>query len=150
MKTIFLDNFILEEYNFHNSAHKEVIYELNQDCQKYLGNLFFMIERSFQRQEINQENNFFIAYYNDDVIGIISLKVENQIYEISIGIRKKYRHQYLGTLLLQEFSEKLFEIYPHLQQLSLKIDSTNTNSIKAALLASYVHESNDMYTINRK
>ena len=42
----------------------------------------------------------------DNFFGFISIYTENDSYQISYGIIPERRQEYLGALLLQEFSEK--------------------------------------------
>lgn len=145
-----LDNFILEEFSANNALHNEV---LNITCsdsssKKYLGNLKYTIERINQRKEENRCNAFYIAFYNGEPIGHISLTNIDNSYQISISILPKYRKQHLAALLTQEFSEKIFEVYDHIDKLDLVIDNNNIGSIKSALLAGYTKE-NNIYTQRR-
>lgn len=145
-----LDNFILKEFQNFNNEHINIINELkvNEEIKKYLGNLDFMINAINKRKIENICNNIFIAYYNDYPIGIITLTYFDDTYQISYGILNKFRKQNLASLLLQEFSEKVFEIYD-IEKLVLKINSDNIGSQKVALLAGYEKENINTFYINK-
>lgn len=146
-----LDNFFLAEYDPRNIDHKTVIIKLeNADRKdKYLGDLEYHIERINQRREFNRCNHAYISYYNDDPVGFISIYTENDSYQISYGIIPEKRKEYLGALLLQEFSEKMFEIYPEIENLTLTINTTNEASRKSAELVGFERQSTKKYTQRR-
>lgn len=151
MKTLKLDNFILEEFDKNNFEHKSTIIELQNDklAQMYLGDLDYSLIRIEQRHEENKKNKAYIAYYNNEAVGYISLSCMSNDYEISYGILPKYRKQNLGALLLDEFSEKIFDIYLDIDKLSLQINKQNIGSIKLARLADYEKENITKYTRKR-
>lgn len=129
-----LDNFFLAEYDFQNINHRAVVIEIeNADREKYLGDLEYHIARINQRREDNRCNHAYIAYYNDYPVGFITIYTESDTYQISYGVRPEKRGEYLGTLLLQEFSEKMFEVYPEIDKLTLIINNLNTSSKKTLI-----------------
>lgn len=145
-----LDNFILEEYNRFDNVHNEVLNTLYKDenAKKYLGNIMYLIERINQRKEEDKCNAFYIAFYNDEPVGHISLTKIEDSYQVSISILPNYRKQHMAALLTQEFSEKIFEKYPYIDKLDAIIDRKNIGSIKSALLAGY-EEENNIYSQKR-
>jgi RimJ/RimL family protein N-acetyltransferase len=133
-----LDNFILEKYDKTNKEHNMVVQELSNDMdsKKYLGNLDYANAVIEKRKQENPNNYIYIAYSTFPV-GYISLTYKDNQYYISYGIVPKYRGEYLGALLLQEFSEKIFEEYNHIDELTLSIHKNNIKSYKVANLAGY-------------
>ena len=130
-----LDSFILEKYDSSRKLHQEIVTSLMQSQNsEYLGNIYYMIESIYKRKanDFRHLNEVFIAYYNDYPIGLISITYLNERQEISIGILEKYRHQYLGSLLTFEFMEKIFELYPDINELYEVVDGKNINSQKMA------------------
>lgn len=128
-----LDSFILEKYDSSRKLHQEIVTSLMQSQNsEYLGNIHYMIESIYKRKtnDFRHLNEVFIAYYNDYPIGLISITYLNERQEISIGILEKYRHQYLGSLLTFEFMEKIFELYPDINELYEVVDDKNSNSQK--------------------
>lgn len=147
-----LDNFDLVEYNHNDAEHNGVLIELgnDRDGSYYLGDLFqqaMVIER--RKEEDYLHNYSYIAYYNDEAVGYISLTHKEERYEISYGIVPAHRGEYLGALLLQEFSEKLFEVFPDIDKLTLLINNLNTASKKTAKLAGYIQENSVRHTQRR-
>lgn len=102
-----------------------------------------------KRIEENRCNHAYIVYYADIPIGFISITNKDESYQISYGIRLKSREEHLGTLLLQEFSEKMYEIYPKIDKLTLVISDVNERSQDAVTLAGYTQENNTRYTQRR-
>lgn len=145
-----LDNFILEEYNENKAEHKKTISEISSDgdSRMYLGDLKTFVD--FFKNLKNQSllNILFIAYYNREPIGFITISDIGD-YEICYGLRPKCRGEYLGSLLLQEFSEKVFERYENIDELKLFIDELNISSKKTAELAGYQENDNDSYSMRR-
>ena len=136
-----LDNFFLAEYDFQNVDHRTVALEIeNADKEHYLGDLEYHIARINQRREDNRCNHAYIAYYNDYPVGFISIFTEADSYQISYGIRPEKRGEYLGALLLQEFSEKMFEVYPEIDKLTLVIKNPNEYSKRTADLVGYTQD----------
>ena len=106
-----LDNFRLEEYDVYSMEHNRVLKEISDAASlKYLGDLDFHVKRVYERGNKNGGlNEVFIAYYNELPVGFISITHKDFGYEIASGIIPKERGAHLGELLLQEFSEKIFE-----------------------------------------
>ena len=146
-----LDNFFLAEYDPRNIDHKTVIIKLeNADLKdKYLGNLEYHIEKTNKRREYNRCNHAYISYYDDIPIGFISIYTENDSYQISYGIIPERRQEYLGALLLQEFSEKMYEVYPEIGNLTLTIKPNNEASRKLAKLVGFERQNTVKYTQRR-
>lgn len=139
-----LDNFVLEKYSEYDDIHNEVLNNLGSDnaTKKYLGDLRYAIFRIEQRKQEYDCNAFYIAFYNDYPIGYISLTNIKYSFQISSAILPKYRGQHFAALLLQEFSEKVFETYSYIDKLDLVIENKNIGSIKSAELAGYEKEGN--------
>lgn len=146
-----LDNFILEEYDNTKEDHKRTILEISSDAEgrMYLGDLRTTVDCIKGFGDNESFNCVYIAYYNDTAVGFISIS-ENCDYEICSGIRPKYRGEHLGALLLQEFSEKIFEKYNEVDELKLYIDNTNISSIKSAKLVGYEEIENEIYSLRRR
>lgn len=145
-----LDNFILEEYN-HN-IHNNILNKLqiDQNTKKYLGDLKFSILMIEKRKLENNINNAYIAYYNDYPIGFISITYSEELYQISYSILPEYRKQNLGSLLLQEFSEVIFQKYPNIDELTLKIKEHNIGSRNVASLSGFEQIDNETFTQRKK
>jgi len=147
-----LDNFDLVMCDANDIEHKTVLIELgnDRDGSYYLGDLFRQNEAIEMRKEEDYLHNCsYIAYYNDEAVGYISLTHKEDRYEISYGIVPKHRGEYLGALLLQEFSEKVFEELPDIDKLTLLINNLNTASKKTASLAGYTQENRVRHTQRR-
>ncbi len=93
-------------------------------------------------------NTTYIVYYRDIPIGFIALTHNKEDYEIICGLLKEKRKRHLGTLLLLEFSKKVFENYKDIEVLTLKINNENIGSIKSAKYVGYTEE-RGKYTMRR-
>ena len=143
-----LDNFDLVEFDKFSSEHRNVIERIYS---KYLGNINYMIDRiNFRKEDDYAHNRFFIAYYNDRPIGFISITRKDFGYEVSSGLVPEERGYYLGPMLLQEFSEEIFNSMPDVHQLVLKISPTNIKGQSSAIRAGYVQDENDKETFIQK
>lgn len=144
-----LDNFILEEYNYnHNNILNQL--QIDQNTKKYLGDLKFTITMIKKRNIENNINKAYIAYYNNYPIGFITVSYMEESYQISYAILPEYRKQNLGSLLLQEFSEALFQKYSNIDELVLKIKDDNIGSKNVARLAGFEESAKESFTQKRK
>lgn len=148
---IYLDNFVLEEYNQSNSEHVYVIDELNKDqnTKKFLGNVNYTIERTMDRRIDNPYNIPFIPYYNNYPVGYISLVYIHDEYQVIMGILGQFRKQNLGALLLEKFSDYFLFHYSDIDSLHLKIEEDNIGSRKVANLVGYHQDSSTKYSRKR-
>ena len=146
-----LDNFELEYYNKENIEHRSVLTLIgNQEIsQKFLGTIDLLVSNTEKRFLENFVDSFYIAYYNDEPVGFITINLIDNKYEISSGILPKFQKQHLGPLLLQEFSEKIFEKYKNIDKLYLQINQANIGAQKSAQLAGYEHEVGTRYSMKR-
>lgn len=146
-----LDNFYLAKYDNGNIDHKTVVVELYNDrnAKQYLGDLEYQVQMIQKRREEDIHNTAYIAYYAEDPVGYISFTYKDDSYQISYGIRPKFRGEHLGALLLQEFSEKMFEVYPEVDTLTLMIHNLNTGSKKTASLAGFTQENSTRHVQHR-
>jgi predicted transcriptional regulator len=146
-----LDNFILETYNNNDIDHRTTAIELCNDAngKKFLGDVLASIEWVFKKRESNHRNNAYVAFYDNEPVGFASLSINEDSYEISIGIRPKYRKEYMGALLTQEFSEKILEMYADVNKVTAIINNLNTGSKKMATMAGFIQENKVRYTYSR-
>lgn len=148
-----LDNFDLEIYSESNQEHQNILKKVTEDKtgRQYLGNIMNHVNSILKRKEEDYlNNNIYIAIYNQRPIGYIALTHHDDIYEITSGLIKEARGEHLGALLLQEFSEEIFENLTYIDKLTLVIDNKNIGSIKAAQLVGYQKENGNYYTQKRR
>ena len=141
-----LDNFRLEDYNAFKYEHKCVVEELT--C-KYLGDLNLLLKNIKEDNDNNIYGAFYIAYYNDYPIGMISISNNGGKYFISAGILKEYRGYHMAALLLDEFTEKAFDCYEKIDYIYLSIDEKNYASINTAMLVGYENVGENTYFIKK-
>lgn len=150
MNNIDLNIFRLEAYDNTRKAHIECIEELNRDrsVQRYLGNLFYMIDRIRLRREENFIDQIYIVYFHDQIIGFISISIIDDKPCISTGLLKDYRGEFIGTLLVQNFTYYLQDYY-HFDKVYAQINGENNSSKGVANFIGYEHVEGDMYSIKR-
>ncbi len=122
-----LDNFYLEKYDSTIPIHKTVIVELCNDknSSDFLGDLeYHILEVNKRKEETFELENY--------------------------GITPKFRGYHLGSLLLLEFSERIFMEFDKINELTLMISNQNTSSKKTALLAGFDKVSSAKYVQRRK
>ena len=85
---VYLDNFVLEDYDEFDYNHKCTIMELSDDidARNYLYDVKGKMDAVKRRSEDNPLNLAYVAFYNDYPIGIITLSYINREYYISYGI----------------------------------------------------------------
>lgn len=148
-----LDNFKLEKYDKYSYIHKKVIEEIEGNY--FLGNLEMHVDMVSRRKEEDySHNDIYIAFYGDDdygyrPVGFISLNHKEFGYEVVSGLLPEERGYHLGPMLLQEFSEKIFEVKSDIDELVLKINSKNHSGIRSALLAGYEKVDDECYVMRR-
>lgn len=142
-----LNSFKLIEYDQKNIDHRRVAVELSNEKNGnyYFGDIDYRI--SELKKYNSPYNKAYIAYYLDIAIGYISLAHKEDRYEVSYSIVPKYRGNHLASYLLKEFSEKIFEIYPEIDKITLLISNLNTPSKKTALNANYKKETSSRYVL---
>lgn len=150
MQDIELNIFRLEPFRASKESHKMLIEELSKDnnSKKYLGNLYYMLERIYQRRDKNYVDQFYVAYLKDKIVGFISLSIINDKPYISSGILKEYRGESLGKLLLQEFTYYLQDTYNY-DKIYLSINENNKVAISSANFVGYSQDDNGDYYIKR-
>lgn len=150
MNNIDLNIFRLEAYNSAKETHVECIEKLNNDVdvKKYLGNLFYMIDRIRLRRDENFIDQIYIVYFHDKIIGFISISIIDEIPCISSALLRDYRGESLGRLLLQNFTYYLQDYY-HFDKVYVHINSDNERSKAIAEFVGYEYEDGDKYSISR-
>lgn len=152
MRSIKLDNFDLEPYDVERDAHRDVVIRLNKDAgtKEFFFDFMKMLNSIKKRGALELFNEVYIAYYDEKFpIGIITISTGKEYPEISSALLPEYRGKYMGPLLLQEFSEALFEYYEHINTLCVQIDPKNTKAISSATLAGYEKVDENMYVFKR-
>ena len=123
-------------YNDYSLNHREIIDKLNNDLasRTYLGsNLYDNIANTIRLSEEDIRNGFYIVKVDDIEVGIISLTNRGKntdTFEIDIGIIPEYRHQGLAELISNTFTDFIFKRFDNINELYVKIDKRNKNSIK--------------------
>ena len=147
---VILDNFTLIEYNHHDDTHFDVINKLNHDdsSKKYLGDLFYTIERVELRKEDNFNNGNYIVFYDNNPVGYLNLSYKEDDYYLTYAILKEFRNKHLASLLLKEFTEYAFDKLK-INKLVLTIEYDNIGSQKVAITNNYQQDDLKHYSKSR-
>lgn len=152
MAKVELDSFDLESYFELSTIHKDVIFNLGIDnnTKKYLGDLNYLITRVRQRRNDNFIDEIYIVFNKEEIsLGIMSLSIIDDKFEVSIGILPKYRGLHLASKMLGEFTNYIFSKYPNIDKIYGQINSANEASIKGAISAGFQREQTNLYSISR-
>ena len=161
MKTILLDDFLLDEFDFNNDNHlkleKDLINSTNSDL--ISKDIDRFIKRNHELGLKDNITNTYVVKYNNNLIGlafvnyhpeeVIDESLLKEEIEIGTGLIDEYRGKHLGTLLEKELSKKLLDIYPKFNEIVARINEDNINSIKAITNAGFIHISDDEYHFKR-
>lgn len=150
MNNIDLNIFRLEVFNKDKETHLECIEELNCDkeVEKYLGNLFYMIDRINLRRKENLIDQIYVVYFQNQIIGFISISILEDEPYISYALLDQYRGESLGSLLLLNFTTYLQDYY-HFVKIYMQIDKENERSKAIAKFLGYEHEKGKKYFVKR-
>lgn len=154
MEFIGLQHFNLESYNEQDDNHAKIIKLLNDDEETY--EFFFEINyMAFNYSEFkssNAGNEFYVAFYDEVPIGVLSSLVLQGENHLGVAIIPSMRGLNLSSMLLKEFSEHLFLKNPNVNNVYVQIHPQNIGSIKNALKAGFQYEedTNVRYVLRRK
>ena len=126
-----LKDFELQEYKPDDIDHKStIIYLFNdEETRKYMGNVEVFGKNILAAKD--GYSNIYIAYKDNEPIGLVSLYYLDSKYEVCYAILPKYRHQHLASILLGEYTEYVFD-NTDIEDLYLYINKGNRNSILVA------------------
>lgn len=157
-----LQNFILEKYQFGNVEHKSQVIKLGNDplVRKYIGDLDLVLDKIINDKGLrNKVDAFYVINYGREdyhyPIGITFVNKyergeEENIY-LSYALLEEYRKQNLGSMFLEQFAEKLLELYPNHNKIYGSINQTNIASKKTAELAGFKKDQGaTLYSFERR
>ena len=126
-----LKTFTLQEYNPDDIDHKSTMISLfnDKDTNTFMGNV-----EDFGKNILKAKDgysNMYIAYKDDNPIGLVSLYFLDSKYEVCYAILPEYRQQGLASLLLGEYTDYIFN-NTNIEDLYLYINKANRNSIIVA------------------
>lgn len=162
MKSLILESFILEEFNFENEKHltleKNLIESEDSELISRDINNFILINK-----ELNEKDhitNTYVIDYQNELVGLLFVNYHPEIernkqvleeeIEIGLGLLPLCRGKHLGPKIEEELCNKLLEIYPRFNSIVGRIDNNNVKSIRAAQNAGFIHIKDDEYHFNRK
>lgn len=133
----------------------------NIDHLKFIKNLFNdpSIIKRFQCISVSSLNNpkkeffehAFLVSHNDNLVGYISTssinKIEHFVY-LRLAIAKQKRGKGYGKTLLNEITEYIFNKYPEVKSIHLKIAKDNKPSLMASSSCGYTLLKDDFYVKN--
>ena len=156
-KTIKLNDFLLEGFDFNNSKHIKLKNEMKAmpDVSLISGDLEAFIRKNILLSNKDSISNVFAINYNGEYIGMAFINyhpkeddLEEEI-EIGLSILPIYRNLHLGTEIERLLSIKLLEMNPNINYIVARIDSDNEKSIQASKHAGFEYVKDDEYHFNR-
>ena len=137
-----LNTFILYEYDENNEEHNKTWDTLLKDPNfiLFLGNDF----GTNIKKATDEYSNIYIVYKEGIPIGMSSLYYLDNKYEVCYAIIPEYRSKGLATLLLDEFTNYIFN-NTSINDLYLYINDDNNKSIRVANKCGYNKTNNLEY-----
>ncbi len=129
-REIILPSFRLERIHLEGNGHIQWITTLNQEeeCQKYLGNLFRVFEKDAPPS--------YIFKIGTTKIGFLQIETSQfQERELTYALHPRHQHRGYASRLVEEVSDFLLE--RECETVSLKIEPSNLKSICVALNAGF-------------
>lgn len=138
-----LSTFKLEQYDDDKLEHRRTLVELWNDpiSREYLYDLTKETRYIDEKNLEDNRNNAYIVYFENEIIGYISIMGENNRFHISYGITPEHRGKKLASPLLKEFTSEIFKNYETIDELVLVINRKNIVSQKVATNAGYQKDS---------
>ena len=141
MKTINLENFILESFDYDNKEHFRMVskFDLDKEINTYIiseGNSFCDVidcYRLYDKESIYNKI-YMVKTLEGEIIGSIELDGEKDNLYINYCILKEYRCKGYCTKLLKEITKYLLD---EINCISLLIKQENEKSRKLALRVGY-------------
>ena len=130
-----MEYFKLEEYEFLNWEHRRTLIELTNDInvRTYFNDFERYVNNIIEHGKENNINKAYVVSKEDEIVGMIMIDYLDPRYYISYALLPNKRHERLGTLLLSDFVEYLFQSGLDIDKLFLEINASNVASIKTAL-----------------
>ena len=156
-----LDDFLLETYDNKNFSHvvfKEKL--INSNDSKLISNdIDNYIIKTKKSGKIDKISNVYVVKYRNDLIGMVFVNYHpeeekedvllKEEIEIGLGLLDEYKGMHLGSLIEKELSTKLLNIYPQFNEIVVRINEDNIESIKSAKNAGFIQIGNDEYHFKR-
>ena len=142
-----MEFFELEEYDEYNWKHRSTVIALCNDdnVRRYFYDFDRYVTNIVEHGKDNGINKAYIVLKKDKIVGMIMIDYLDYKYYISYALLPSKRHENLGTVLLGDFIEYLFQINADINNVYLEINASNIASIKTALNVGFVKDGKTSY-----
>lgn len=125
----------VEKYDEDNFDHKYVTVLLDNDADfhKYVGDTYYLLKNTKEKQALGYDDEIYIAYANQDPIGLVELRILDDKPYISISIIPESRGYHYGKVLFSHFIEYLFQLHSEYEEVYASINPENIISINNVL-----------------
>lgn len=130
-----MENIMIKKYDENNLDHKYITVSLDNDEQfhKFVGDTYYLIADMEKNKQLGLDDQIYIAYVDDEPIGLLEHNTLNDNLFIKIGIIPSKRGNHYGQRILAYFINYLFAYYPNLKEIYFSINPQNTAIIKTFL-----------------
>lgn len=141
-----LKDFNIVSYDRSNEDHRKFKFSLSSDddFKRFFGQMFMNgIDEKFTESDSLEADKVYLVVKDSNIIGLVRLLTKNkEVVELQYAIKKDYRKNKLGSVLLTEFSSYLLD--NETNKIILKIEKNNIPSIKCAINSGF-EEKNGVY-----
>lgn len=147
-----MGNITIEKYDQTNYDHKYVIVTLgnDDDFNKYVGDIYHLIENVEEKRKKGQNDQLYIAYDGELPIGMVELRILEGLPYINIGIITEYRGYHYGRMLFSYFVDYLYALNREYDILYASINPQNKTSIDNVLSLGFQRVSHTKYAKKRE
>lgn len=152
MEKIKLDSFELIEYDRTLEEHKQyaAYFESDKDYGEYM-EPFWSLEYSIDYARKNgRYSNVYFAFKGNILVGMIGTIWVSDYPELVIGILKEHRGHHYSRVLIEEYTNYLFDTYKEYERIYAYIEKSNIHSKENVLAAGFTSLNEFQYVKKRK
>ena len=141
----------IEKYDANKFEHKyiSVVLDNDDDFQKYVGDTYYLVQNMQKKQELGYNDQIYIAFVGTSPIGLVELRILDDLPYISIGIIPESRGHHYGRILFSYFTEYLFHIHQEYENIYASVNPQNITSIKNILSSGFERINHTKYVKKR-
>ncbi len=146
-----MEEITIEKYDESKYDHRyvSIILDNDADFHRYVGDTYFLIKNMQEKQERGFADQIYIAYANEQAIGLVELRILEGHPYISIGIIPEKRGHHYGRKLFLFFIEYLFLIHQEFENIYASVNPQNIASIKSVLSVGFARVNHTKYVKKR-
>lgn len=146
-----METITIEKYDKDSFEHRyvTVLLDNDYDFHKYVGDIFHLLKNMKEKQASGYVDEIYIAYANQEPIGLVELRLLNGHPYISVGIIPKCRGKHYGKRLISYFIAYLFQLHQEFEAIYASINAENHVSINKVLSLGFERLSKTKYVKRR-